>query len=121
MGQFLCRVADAEGRVFSHVEPASSLEEARQKLVDRGLYVYSVESRGGRLADLVRRKSARQIGGSEFLILNLQFNTLIKTGLPILESLDLFASRPPFTKLRPVLSQSSFPIPQVKSVSLASR
>src|SRR5439155_13931811 len=49
MGQFHCRVADAEGRVFSHVEPANSQEEARQKLVDRGLYVYSVESRGGRL------------------------------------------------------------------------
>src|SRR6266699_476934 len=56
MGQFLCRVADAEGRVFSHVEPATSLEEARQKLVERGLYVYSVESRGGRLASLVRHR-----------------------------------------------------------------
>src|SRR6266403_1720957 len=85
MGQFLCRVADADGRVFSHVEPASSLDEARQKLVDRGLYVYSVESRGGRLADLVRRKSGRQVDGSEFLILNQQFNTLIKAGLPILK------------------------------------
>ena len=88
MGQFHCRVADAEGRVFSHVEPANSQEEARQKLVDRGLYVYSVESRGGRLAGLVRQKSGRQIGGSEFLILNQQFNTLIKAGLPILKSLD---------------------------------
>src|SRR3981189_3002212 len=94
MGQFLCRVADAEGRVFSHVEPASSLEEARQKLVERGLYIYSVESRGVRLTELVRQKSGRQIGGSEFLILNQQFNTLIKAGLPILKSLDLLPNRP---------------------------
>src|SRR5438093_11978875 len=93
MGQFLCRVADAEGRVFSHMEPATSLEEARQKLVERGLYVYSVESRGGRLAGLVRRRSGRQIGGSVFLILNQQFNTLIKEGLHILKSLDLLASQ----------------------------
>ena len=50
MGEFVCRVADSEGRVFSHVEAAGSLDEARQKLVDRGLYIYSVESRGGRLA-----------------------------------------------------------------------
>ena len=62
----------------------------RQKLVDRGLFVYSVESRGGRLADLVRQKSGRQVGGSEFLILNQQFNTLIKAGLPILKSLRTF-------------------------------
>jgi type IV pilus assembly protein PilC len=119
MGQFLCRVADAEGRVFSHVEPASSLEEARQKLVDRGLYVYSVESRGGRLADLVRQKSGRQIGGSEFLILNQQFNTLIKAGLPILKSLDLLASRATSPKLRPVISQIRDRVREGKSLSEA--
>src|SRR5260370_24216540 len=88
MGQFLCRVADAEGRVFSHVEPASSLEEARQKLVDRGLYVYSVESPGGRLADLVRQKRGRQIGGLELFISNHQFNTLPNARLPAFESPD---------------------------------
>jgi type IV pilus assembly protein PilC len=119
MGQFLCRVADAEGRVFSHVEPASSLEEARQKLVDRGLYVYSVESRGGRLADLVRQKSGRQIGGSDFLILNQQFNTLIKAGLPILKSLDLLASRATSPKLRPVISQIRDRVREGKSLSEA--
>src|SRR6266478_6487715 len=119
MGQFLCRVADADGRVFSHVEPASSLEEARQKLVDRGLYVYSVESRGGRLLDLFRRKSARQIGGSEFLILNQQFNTLIKAGLPILKSLDLLATRASSPKLRPVISQVRDRVREGKSLSEA--
>src|SRR5260370_7589666 len=119
MSQFLCRVADAEGRVFSHVEPASSLEEARQKLVDRGLYVYSVESRGGRLASLVRQKSGRQIGGSEFLILNQQFNTLIKAGLPILKSLDLLANRATSPKLRPVISQIRDRVREGKSLSEA--
>ena len=119
MGQFHCRVADAEGRVFSHVEPASSQEEARQKLVDRGLYVYSVESRGGRLAGLVRQKSGRQIGGSEFLILNQQFNTLIKAGLPILKSLDLLASRATSPKLRPVITQVRDRVREGKSLSEA--
>ena len=119
MSQFLCRVADADGRDFSHVEPASSQEEARQKLVDRGLYVYSVESRGGRLADLVRRKSGRQIDGSEFLILNQQFNTLIKAGLPILKSLDLLASRASSPNLRPVISQIRDRVREGKSLSEA--
>src|SRR5712664_498864 len=119
MGKFHCRVADAEGRVFSHVEPANSQEEARQKLVDRGLYVYSVESRGGRLAGLVRQKSGRQIGGSEFLILNQQFNTLIKAGLPILKSLDLLATRASAPKLRPVISQIRDRVREGKSLSEA--
>ena len=119
MGQFLCRVADAEGRVFSHVEPATSLEEARQKLVERGLYVYSVESRGGRLAGLLRQRSGRQIGGSEFVILNQQFNTLIKAGLPILKSLDLLATRATAPKLRPVISQIRDRVREGKSLSEA--
>src|SRR5216117_1659070 len=119
MGQFLCRVADAEGRVFSHVEPAGSLEEARQKLADRGLYVYSVESRGGRLGSLVRRRTGRQVGGSEFLILNQQFNTLIKAGLPILRALDLLATRASSPKLRPVISQIRDQVREGKSLSEA--
>jgi type IV pilus assembly protein PilC len=119
MGQFLCRVADADGRVFSHVEAASTLEEARQKLVDRGLYVYSVQSRGGRLANVFRQKSGRQIGGSEFLILNQQLNTLIKAGLPILKSLDLLATRASSPKLRPVISQIRDRVREGKSLSEA--
>jgi type IV pilus assembly protein PilC len=119
MGEFVCRVADAEGRVFSHVEAAGSLDEARQKLADRGLYIYSVESRGGRLASLIRRRSGRQIGGSEFLILNQQFNTLIKAGLPILRALDLLADRASSPKLRPVISQVRDRVREGKSLSEA--
>jgi type IV pilus assembly protein PilC len=119
MGEFVCRVADAEGRVFSHVEAAGSLDEARQKLTDRGLFIYSVESRGGRLAGLVRRRSDRQIGGTEFLILNQQFNTLIKAGLPILRALDLLADRASSPKLRPVISQVRDRVREGKSLSEA--
>ncbi len=119
MGEFVCRVADSEGRVFSHVEAAGSLDEARQKLVDRGLYIYSVESRGGRLANLLRPGSDRQIGGSDFLILNQQFNTLIKAGLPILRALDLLADRASSPKLRPVISQVRDRVREGKSLSEA--
>src|SRR5437764_15029737 len=104
MGEFVCRVADADGRVFSHVEAASTLEEARQRLADRGLFVYSVEMRGGQLASLIRRRTSRQIGGSDFLILNQQFNTLIKAGRPILRSLHLLATRASSSRLRPGIS-----------------
>ena len=119
MGEFVCRVADAGGRVFSHVEAASTLEEARQKLADRGYYVYSVQSRGGRLAGLLRRRSGRQIGGSDFLILNQQFNTLIKAGLPILRALDLLSDRATSPKLRPVISQIRDRVREGKSLSEA--
>ena len=119
MGEFVCRVADASGRVFSHVEPAGSLTEARQKLVDRGLYVYSVESRSGLLSGLLQRRNDRQIGGTDFLILNQQFNTLVKAGLPILRALDLLADRAASQKLRPALSQLRDRVREGKSLSEA--
>lgn len=119
MGEFVCRVADGEGRVFSHVEAANSLDEARQKLADRGLYVYSVESRGGRITGLLRQRTGRQVGGSEFLILNQQFNTLIKAGLPILRALDLLATRASSPKLRPVITQIRDRVREGKSLSEA--
>jgi type IV pilus assembly protein PilC len=119
MGEFVCRVADGSGRVFSHVEAANSLMEARQKLVDRGLYVYSVESRGSMLSGLLQRRSDRQIGGTDFLILNQQFNTLVKAGLPILRALDLLADRAASLKLRPVLSQLRDRVREGRSLSEA--
>jgi len=119
MGEFVCRVADADGRVFSHVEPAGSVDEARQKLVDRGLYVYSVQSRGGSLSSLLRRPTSRQIGGTDFLILNQQFNTLIKAGLPILRALDLLADRASSPNLRPVISSVRDMVREGKSLSEA--
>src|SRR6202048_4223102 len=118
MGEFVCRVADANGRVFSQVEAAGTLDEARQKLVDRGFYVYSVESRGTVLGMLGRRKQ-RQIGGSDFLILNQQFNTLVKAGIPILRALDLLATRATTPKLRPVITQIRDRVREGKSLSEA--
>lgn len=119
MGEFVCRVADGNGRVFSHVEAAGSLAEARQKLADRGLFVYSVETRSSLLGALGKRRSERQVGGSDFLILNQQFNTLIKAGLPILRALDLLADRATSPKLRPVLSQVRDRVREGKSLSEA--
>ena len=119
MGEFVCRVADANGRVFSHVEAAGTLEEARQKLADRGLFVYSVQSRSSLITGMLGVRRERKIGGNDFLILNQQFNTLIKAGLPILRALDLLATRATAPKLRPVLTQIRDRVREGKSLSEA--
>ena len=104
MAEFVCKVADATGKVFSQVEAAQSVTEARQKLADRGLFVYSVRQRGGLLPQVLGRRRDRVVGGSDFLIFNQQFNTLIKAGLPILKALDLLAERAASPRLRPLLA-----------------
>src|SRR5450631_1692868 len=119
MGEFVCRVADANGRVFSHVEAAGTLEEARQKLADRGLYVYSVQTRNSLMSGIMGVRKERKISGNDFLILNQQFNTLIKAGLPILRALDLLATRATAPKLRPILVQIRDRVREGKSLSEA--
>jgi type IV pilus assembly protein PilC len=105
VAEFVCKVADATGRVFSQVEAAQSIDEARQKLADRGLYVYSVKAQGGILGALLQRKRTKAVGGGDFLIFNQQFNTLIRAGLPILKALDLLSDRVAAPRLRPMLSE----------------
>jgi type IV pilus assembly protein PilC len=119
MGEFVCRVADANGRVFSHVEAAATLDEARQKLAERGLFVYSVKARSSLVSGMIGVRKERKIGGNDFLILNQQFNTLIKAGLPILRALDLLATRASAPKLRPVLTQIRDRVREGKSLSEA--
>jgi len=105
MAEFVCKVADPAGRVFSQVEAAQSVSEARQKLSDRGLYVYSVQQRGGLLGRTGVGSTGRVLKSSDFLIFNQQFNTLIKAGLPILKALDLLAERAASPSLQPLLRQ----------------
>jgi type IV pilus assembly protein PilC len=105
MAEFVCKVADASGRVFSHVEPAQSIAEARQKLSDRGLFVYQVRPRDRLFGETVGRRRDNAVRGNDFLVFNQQFNTLIKAGIPILKALDLLAERAAAPRLRPVLGE----------------
>ena len=105
MAEFLCKVADGSGKVFLHVEPAESITEARQKLSDRGLFVYNVRPRAGRLGQLFGRRRQKSVDGNDFLVFNQQFNTLIKAGIPILKALDLLSDRAAAERLRPVLGE----------------
>jgi type IV pilus assembly protein PilC len=105
MAEFLCKVADGSGKVFLQVEPAESMTEARQKLADRGLFVYNVRPRAGVLGQLFGRKRQKSVEGNDFLVFNQQFNTLIKAGIPILKALDLLTERAAAERLRPVLGE----------------
>jgi type IV pilus assembly protein PilC len=106
MPEFICKVADASGRVFEEREAAQSPQEARQRLSDRGLLVYSVNSRGGALGlalPAIGRGEGGVVRGADFQIFNQQFATLIRAGLPILKALDLLVERAAARRLRPLL------------------
>jgi len=103
MSEFVCKVGDASGHVFQHVETAQSEDEARQKLADRGLFVFSVRNHFDLLGQFSQASSSRRVRPTDFLIFNQQFTTLLKAGLPILKALDLLAERAATPRLRPIL------------------
>jgi len=103
MADFVCKVGDASGRVFQQVETAQSEGEARQKLADRGYYVFAVRHQFDLLAQLSQAGRDRKIPPADFLIFNQQFNTLVRAGLPILKALDLLAERAAAKRLRPTV------------------
>jgi type IV pilus assembly protein PilC len=103
MADFVCKVGDASGRVFQQVETAQSEDEARQRLADRGYYVFAVRNQFDLLSQLSQSRRDRKIRPADFLIFNQQFNTLIRAGLPILRALDLLAERAAAARLRPIL------------------
>ncbi len=75
------------------VAEAASEREARERMAQQGFLVYSVRAKdlSTRLgADAGRKQS---VNLEKFLILNQQFVTLVRAGLPILKCLDLLADR----------------------------
>jgi type IV pilus assembly protein PilC len=104
MAEFVCKVGDATGHVFQQLETAKSEAEARQKLADRGFYVYGVRPNLSVERLMRGSRASRKLPSGDFLIFNQQFNTLIKAGLPILKALDLLADRAALPKMRPILN-----------------
>ena len=74
------------------VADAPTEKDARERLAHQGYLVYSVKAKdlSARLSGVAKRQ---KINLEKFLIFNQQFLTLIRAGLPILQSLDLLAER----------------------------
>lgn len=100
MAEFVVKVADDRGRVQQHVEQGISENEVRDRFSAQGYLVYWVKPQGMMAGGLRRRKKLKQ---DTFLVFNQQFLTLIRAGLPILNSLELLIKRQKDQKLKTIL------------------
>ncbi len=94
MAEFVLKYADTRGQVHQIAAEGRNEAELRDRYTRQGFLVYSVTPKAGTIGG---RKSVNM---EKFLILNQQFVTLIRAGLPILKSLDLLAERLTDEKLR---------------------
>ena len=102
--EFRCRLASASGEVVEGVYVAESETRLRHELEEKGLYVLSLQQKGA-VAGLSFRLPARtSIPSREFLIFNQELATLLRAGMPLVQSLDLLRSRIQSPVFRSVLN-----------------
>src|SRR5450755_2851610 len=102
MAEFVVKLADERGRVQQHVEHGYSEAEVRDRFSQQGYLVYWVKPQGV-LTSGVSMRRRRKLKQSTFLVFNQQFLTLIRAGLPILNSLELLIKRQKDAQLRQLL------------------
>src|SRR5215472_2271013 len=93
MAEFLVKMADERGHVLEQTESGVSAQDIRDRFLQQGYLVYSVQDRSGFSPAALLGRRRKRLKISQFVIFNQQFLTLIKAGLPILKSLELLGKR----------------------------
>ena len=92
MAEFVVKLADERGHTHQQVEQGYSVAEVRDRFAAQGYLVHWVKPQG-LLSGSFGSGRRRKLKNASFLVFNQQFLTLIKAGLPILNSLDLLIKR----------------------------
>jgi len=87
--QFRCRLGTPNGEVIEGVYVAESELRLRHELEERGLYILLLQRRGAVAGLPFTFQRRRKISRHEFLVFNQELATLIKAGMPLVQSLDL--------------------------------
>jgi type IV pilus assembly protein PilC len=92
--EFRCRLGTAGGEIIEGVYVAESEARLRNDLEEKGLFVLSLKPRSGlpglgQLGGGRRQRVSRQ----EFLVFNQELATLLKAGMPLVQSLDILRRR----------------------------
>src|SRR5919198_1254800 len=91
--EFRCRVATAGGEIVEGVYVADREAHLRRELEEKGLFVLSLHRRGVLPAFGVSRAPRRRVGRQELLVFNQELATLLKAGMPLVQSLDILRQR----------------------------
>ena len=85
--EFRCRLVTAAGEIVEGTYAAESEARLRHDFETQGLHVLSLRKRSGFSGGLLPKR--RKISHHEFLVFNQEFATLLKAGMPLVQSIDL--------------------------------
>jgi type IV pilus assembly protein PilC len=102
--EFRCRLASPNGEIVETVYIAESEARLRHDLEEKGLYVLSLQPKGALGGLSLHLPQRRTINTREFLVFNQELATLLKAGMPLVQSLDLLKRRVVSPTFRNVLN-----------------
>ena len=91
--EFRCRLASPSGQIIEGVYSADTEARLRYELEEKGLYVLSLQPKGAVAGVSFQLPQQRRIPSREFLVFNQELATLLKAGMPLVQSLDLLKRR----------------------------
>ena len=91
--EFRCRLGTAGGEIIEGIYIADSEARLRHELEEKGLFVLSLQQRGSLRRLAFGGRVRRRVGRQEFLIFNQELATLLKAGMPLVQSLDILRQR----------------------------
>jgi type IV pilus assembly protein PilC len=92
--EFRCRLGTVTGEVIEGVYVAQSEAHLRHELEEKGLHVLALRPRGSLgLGGLSFGQRRPTIARHEFLVFNQELATLLKAGMPLVQSLDILRTR----------------------------
>jgi len=97
-------VATAAGQITEGTYVAESEARLRAELEDKGLYLLSVKGGVGLGRMRLSLPQRRKVSNTEFVIFNQELATLLRAGLPLVQSLDILRKRVPSPVMRTVLT-----------------
>ncbi len=91
--EFRCRLGTDTGEVIEEIRVAESEPKLRQELEAKGLYILSLSRKGGLFWSGWSIARRRRIKTREFLVFNQELATLLRAGLPLVQSIDILRQR----------------------------
>ena len=91
--EFRCRLGTETGEGIEGVYVSESEAMLRQELEAKGLYVLALSRRGMFRASMLSFTASRRIKTREFLVFNQELATLLRAGMPLVQSLDILRQR----------------------------
>ena len=85
--EFRCRLVTAAGEIVEGTYAAESEARLRHDFETQGLHVLSLRKRTALSGSLFPKR--RKVPHHEFLVFNQEFATLLKAGMPLVQSIDL--------------------------------